>query len=477
MPDGNECPREPGGASASLPEAPAAAASPLAWSPASSESDIFPAGAAPLSGPKRFGLGARLSLAAVAAVVLAGAGAGASVALSGSTKNGAATPAAAVTAMLGALGDGDFLAVLDDLAPGERNALEPGLESIFSQLKRLDVLSSDANLANISGISVHFSGLQTVTDQLTPEVAAVRVTGGTATSTVDPSQLPLSAWLQSLVGIATSGKATTRTSPAGGPGSGVVGTVEVGGSWYVSIGYSIALNALAGSPQGEAPPATSLQAAGASSPEGAVQAIFTSLSNLDLSALLADLPPDEMAALYAYAPDWLPKAQAALNSVKGKVSTSFGNLSFSTKALGQGALVEVNPGLTFSVVASGASITYANGCATENVLGSLRKVCQGANNPYLSKLLSALPPPVSAIVKRLSSAHPETGFVTVEEGGRWFVSPTRTALQAVVAVMQELKSSDLHTIVDNAPAVRQALKNYARQLGSPFGSLVPRTPG
>ena len=76
----------------------------------------------------------------------------------------------------------------------------------------------------------------------------------------------------------------------------MLGTEEVGGSWYVRLGYSIAINMLKGEGQSGAPPAsTALQAVGAPTPQGAVQALFVDISNLDLGGLLADFPPDEMA--------------------------------------------------------------------------------------------------------------------------------------------------------------------------------------
>ena len=176
-------------------------------------------------------------------------------------------------------------------------------------MKRLGILSGDADLGDLTGLSAQYTGFTTSTDDLAPDVAAVTVTGGSTTGTVDPSQLPLASYFKDLLGVALNGKPHTATSPASGPI--VFGTEEVDGSWYVSLGYTIAINALKGEGQSGAPPAASeaLQAAGASTPQGAVQAIFTDVSNLDLAGLLADLAPDEMAALDAYAPDWLPRAE------------------------------------------------------------------------------------------------------------------------------------------------------------------------
>jgi len=55
---------------------------------------------------------------------------------------GAATPAGAVSDLFTALGNSDVIGMLDSVAPGERDAIEPGLEDIFGQFKRLGILST-----------------------------------------------------------------------------------------------------------------------------------------------------------------------------------------------------------------------------------------------------------------------------------------------------------------------------------------------
>jgi hypothetical protein len=239
---------------------------------------------------------------------------------------GASSPAAAVQQMIDALNKSDVIGVLDNLDPGERNAVEPGLEDIFGDLKRIGVLSSTADISDITGIDISEQGLAISTDQLTPDVAAVTMSGGTNSEAVDPGQLPLGSYFQGLVNKAMNSRSVSTSSPSSATTT--LGTVKVDGGWYVSIGYSIAINALRSSGQSGAPPATGqLQPVGASSPQGAVQALFRSVSQLDLTGLLADLDPDELAAVDAYAPDWLPGAQSALDKLQGQVSIQFGNLS------------------------------------------------------------------------------------------------------------------------------------------------------
>ena len=135
-----------------------------------------------------------LTIAAVVALV--GAGTGTSLALSGTTATGASTPAGAASNCSNALGHSDVIGMLDALAPGERDAIEPGLQNIFDQLKRLGILSAGADLGNLTGLSAQYKDFTATTDQLTPGVAAVTLTGGSVTGSVDPSQVPLGGYFK-----------------------------------------------------------------------------------------------------------------------------------------------------------------------------------------------------------------------------------------------------------------------------------------
>jgi hypothetical protein len=412
-------------------------------------------------------------MAVASAVVLVGAGTGASLVLAGATgDSGASSPAAAVQQMIAALNKSDVIGVLDNLAPGERNALEPGLRDIFGQLKRMGVLSSAADLDDITGLHVSEQGMAASTDQLTPDLAAVTVSGGTNSEAVDPGQLPLGSYFQGLVDKAMNGRAVSTSGPNNGKAT--LGTVKVDGGWFVSLGYSIAINALRSSGQSGAPPTTGqLQPVGASSPQGAVQALFGSVSQLDLTGLLEDLDPQELAAVDAYAPDWLPSAQRALDKLQGQVSISFGNLAFSTQAVDSGTLVKVDNSLTLSVKAHGVDVEYANGCYTISGNGSHEHECISSGGQYEAKLLDLLPQAVQPIFKRLATMRPDTGFATVQENGKWFVSPTRTYLGAISAELSEFQPGDIQAIIQNASGIGNALEKYEQQAMNDQGFKLP----
>ena len=415
----------------------------------------------------------RALLTLAAAVALVGAGTGTSLALSAGSAGGAGTPGAAVDNLFTALGNSDVIGMLDALAPGERDAIEPGLEDIFGQFKRLGILSTDADLGDVTGLSAHYNGFATSTDQLAPDVAAVTVTGGSVTGSVDPAQLPLATYFKDLFGVAVGGSPHTATSPATGPL--VLGTEEVGGSWYVSLGYSIAINVLKGKGESGAPPAasTALQAVGASTPQGAVQALFDDISNFDLGGLLADFPPDEMAALDAYAPRWLPQAQSAIDKAKTNVSIGFSNLSFTTQSLSDGTLVQVGPGMTFHLSAPSGNASYANGCVTEQFQGRVTHECRDQEMASVDKFVDMLPAAVQPVLERLLSSRPDDGFVTVEENGSWYVSPLRTAFQSVSAWLALFQPSDIQAFISSAGAIKADIQKYFEQLVPDLSSRVP----
>jgi hypothetical protein len=391
---------------------------------------------------------------------------GTSIALSGSNSNtgGASSPAGAVTALLTAADHSDVIGALDTVAPGERAALEPGLQNIVSQLKRLNVLSSTADLNDVAGVSLQFKGIGTRTDYLNSDIAAVSLTSGKVTSSAVPSQLPLGSFVKDLAGTRLGGPSKTQTTPVATTTCGqtaaqiatcnpVIGTVKVDGSWYVSIGYSIAINALKDDSKSEAPPAASqaIQAVGAATPQGAVQEVFNSISNLDPESLIADMAPDEVAAADTYAPDWLSRAETEINSVKGKVTIKFGNLDLSTQPLGDGTMVKVGSAMTFDIKADGYDVSYANSCLTVTRAGAHLPICLDEVRQLLT---SNLPPALVPIFQRLMSSNATTGFVTVQENGRWFVSPTRTSLQSMAGVLSVFQPQDLQTIANNASTLK-----------------------
>jgi hypothetical protein len=407
----------------------------------------------------------RRFVALVVAVALVGAGVGAAVALS-STSGGASSPAGAVDELLQAAGHSDLIGVLDALAPGERQAIEPGLEDLAHQLERLGILASDTDLSSISGFGLHFSGIVTKTVSLGSSLAAVSVANGKVTETVDPAKLPIGVFVSGLVGSRLGSATTTHTS-AVATGADPIVTEKVGGSWYVSLGYTLAIDTLrsrgvgrarssaplrsSGSTSGPPPvPSGSIPPAASASADDAVRAFLDDSAAFNLRALISVLAPGEVGALQTYAPDFLGSAESSLGRVRSEVEVEITSMNLSDSSVNGGTLVRVSDvGLKATV--RGITITIKNGCeSVTTVTGATTSHCPSprARSAEEQRLLAILPASLRPLAIRLFSAHPVVGIASLDENGGWFVSPTATLLDDVDAYLAILQPQDLTAIAD-----------------------------
>ena len=393
-----------------------------------------------------------------AAVVLVSAGLSLSITVASSAQ-GSSTPASAVTALLGATQNDDLIGVLNSIAPGERAAIEPGVSNFVHQLERLDILSKSTNLNNVTGLSFRFSGIQTSTRFLSSSVAAVTITHGTITSGAVPSKLPVGSFVTSLVNGLSKTPSTSSTSTAKTGNSAIV-TVNENGEWYISLGYTIAVNALSskGVPATLPPASSAIAPIGANSPQGAVTAFLDAIAAFDLKGLIADLAPGEMGALQRFAPRFLPAAAGALLPVKQLVQVKFTTISTSTEHIGSLTLVRITK-IGLRISARGTTITIDGHCETVTSQGHSKTTCSASNSSQA--VLGALPPGVRALVSRLENTHPNSGVVTVKENGRWYISPVATIFQSVNSVASELQPQDLTMIATYAKDPIAAKKAFA----------------
>src|SRR5579875_3916385 len=107
----------------------------------------------------RHGRGKAVAIGAAAVVVLGGGIATYAAVSSSSGAGGSATPTAAVQQLFRDMNNSDLLGMLDDLPPGERNALAKPFEDSVAQLERIGVLKQGTNLNHIPGVHIHTSNL------------------------------------------------------------------------------------------------------------------------------------------------------------------------------------------------------------------------------------------------------------------------------------------------------------------------------
>ena len=247
--------------------------------------------------PRSRGRGKLIASAAVV-VALAAGGVATYVAMSDTNSNGASSPRDAVQTIVSDLNKSDLVGVLDDLAPGERDALvNPVLEDI-KQLKRLQVLKPNADPNNVSGVKFNAQGLtfadQTVT--INDRVQIVQLTGGTLDVSSDAAKIPFTRdFLDAAFphGLPTASNQTQHIDIAQAVRDNNnqpirIATQKSGGKWYPSIFYTIA----DGAAGHEVPTAAdAVPAVGGSSPQDVVTKMVNALAQSDYTTAIKLLSP------------------------------------------------------------------------------------------------------------------------------------------------------------------------------------------
>jgi hypothetical protein len=377
-------------------------------------------------------------VAVTIAVVLALVGGVAAVAaLTGPASN---TPEDAVRGLFTAAGNGDVLGVLDHVDPAERDALSPFITHANADLVRLGVLAPGTDLHHIGGISATFTIAATHTD-LRPGIAAVQISSGTVHTHFDASQLPLGPFVRQhaasaldKLGVKDTDTPLHITAP--------IVTIDRGGTWYVSIGYTIAEEARRSANLPPPDPSASVPAVGAPSAEAAVSDFINALAAVNVERMIELTPPDEMGALHDYAPLFLPKVNDALSHTK-PFSITVTSLSLASASHGDGELVTIKS-IGVRATFNGTTIEFTPGSKCPTVTGDasvdLSAFCHPGTNPQLS-------PGVNSVLGSLNGVKADVGFIAVEVNGAWYVSPTRTVLDDVQAVLDVVPSDFLTKLV------------------------------
>ncbi len=358
--------------------------------------------------------------------------------------DGAGSPEAAVQAMFGALGDEDLLGVLEALAPGERRALRPTVETLADELQRLGVLGDGVALDDISGIDITIEGLELESDEVADGIAAVTVTGGAIAVESVPDDLPIGDNLRSLIeeGGGEVGEAEYRDEGDLGDERIDIMAVEDDGGWHVSLFYTLAEAVRRGSGLDVPDFAAGVEPEGADSAEAAVEGMLRSAVGLDLEAVIAGLAPDEAGALQDYAPLFLPDVEAGAADLRESgVELALDELELSSEGADDGATRVTLDAFRLSVGIpdEGEMVVEFDGeCVRFEVDGqdaSLDFLGTGEDEFCLDDEAGA------GLFGSLSGA--TGGFVTVEVGGSHFVSPTRTAFDGVLQFVAALQPEDL----------------------------------
>lgn len=353
----------------------------------------------------------------------------------------------------------DFVASAEAFLPSEADPAVEYATATIAELKRLGVLSDSADLEDFPGIDLEFSGLTYDVVEIAPGFARVYVTGGEATSTMDPAALPLGSLLsenipdEELNGLLSSGPQSDVSSMAGEDFFMVA--VDDDG-WYLSLWYTIAEAARldAGGPVPDF--GNGLQAAGAASAEEAVRAAFNELLELDLEGLAVLLPPDEMRALHDYLPLVLDDYNQQVGTLAAFINIELDSLETTTSDAGDGKVrVAVD---TFAVsfespfLEIDGAITFDGQCFDVAIndnggnLSGLGEIPPRINSCELEDQLGATAQ-VPDFLTAVKSA--EVGLIAVEaEDGLWYISPVHTVGDAMLQSLEVWDASTIQEYID-----------------------------
>lgn len=413
---------------------------------------------------RKGGKGKIIAAAAAAVVVVAG-GAFAAVQLSdsGSASGGADTPDAAVDQMLASLEENDIVGMIDALAPGEREVTQDSLNDYVDELKRLGVLSDDANLEDVPGFLVDFQAMEYQVEDRNDRVSMVEITGGEVTFSSQLAELPLGDVILDQVGGDMPEDAPEQTvdiadamAESGGDAL-RIGVINEDDRWYVSSFYTVA--ELAAESGGYEMPAAPIPAVGADSPEEAVVEMAQAIGGTDVNRMIELTPPDEMAALHDYGQILVDMADDEVSDALGTegLQVDIEEYEFDTTDVTGGTKV-VPTRLVATLAAEGEEVrieaTKQEGsCLEYSVTGAdvdeSDTVCADDIRPLLEDQ-GDLPPELVDLAVRELGQLSEIGVVTVEVDGAWYVSPLRTYNDLFLVAMQGMEDGDLEALLDFA---------------------------
>lgn len=396
----------------------------------------------------------RLLGSVAAALILIGGGVGSYFAFASSNAGGASSPTAAVQNVVADLQKSDLVGLLDDLAPGERDALSGAVRADVNSLKRLGVLSGDANASAIPG--VHFSANNFTYGQpvvINDHVQVVPITSGSVDVSADASRLFTQELLGQLTGQRTASQHIPITQPVR------IAAQKVDGGWYASIFYTVA-DAAAHHVVPSA--AQAIPAEGATTPEGAVANLIDAAVRGDVHGMIQVVSPDELGALHDYgglirdANPMMPRAGALHPAIKtlhlssqpisGGVRVTLDRLVVSVA--GQEFSISRQPNNCFALDLGGRTQTFCAQDAEKAIERFSPSVTCAASSdrsvaPFCRREAVHLTAGQRQAVTHLLDGLFGLGVVTTESGGSWYVAPVRTFADWSSTVLDHLQGDDL----------------------------------
>ena len=195
----------------------------------------------------------------------------------------------------------------------------------------------------------------------------------------------------------------------------------------------------------------------ATSPTAAVHDFLIAVSTLDVRRVVQLMPPDELPALHEYAGMFVPDAENAVRETRKQYTVSLPGLELVTDGSGSTRTVKIaKVGVRVDfATADGEEVNAAvdGRCITITVSGDAKKRC-GADVVKLVEDFGGPKVDTKAFDEArktqaaTSKKAPNLGFVVVQRGGTWYVSPSRTMLGGMTETLKILTRADLDKLVE-----------------------------
>ncbi len=411
---------------------------------------LAPGGELTFDEPEPQGRKSRLGMAglAVGVIALGAAGVFAIVQLRGGNTGGAESPEAVGASMMAALEQEDMLGMVDLLLPGERDTFRQPMIDLVSELRRLEVLSSDASLGDLSGLDIEMADQATeVTPTNVADISNIMMTAQ-ITASLDGDQLPIGDLITDFAGDrfdpSDFDEAATTTDfelP--------MTVVEQDGRWYLSL-FHTAAEAVRDT-TGEPIPERGLEPRGGETPEGAVSALLDGVEQFDVGKIIASLNPNEAAALQRYAPLLLDDIEPLVADIAFTWQVT--QTEFEVEGTGSERFVTVTS-LRIDGDAEGEPFSIAiNGrCVLVDAGGRQFDSCELAQGqPSLDELLGESAKSVTELSTEFASVFADynaPGITVQEVDGTWYVSPIGTGINQVLSFMRALDREKIDRLIE-----------------------------
>jgi hypothetical protein len=399
----------------------------------------------------------KIAALGAAIVLLAGGGATAMALRAANDGGGAATPDKAVTTMLAALEKGDLLGAVDTFPANERSIARQLANDWSRQFTRLSGQPKQIDLNRVDGFGLKLEGVTTVDESVNADIVNVAVNVKKASLVGANGSSPFGRLTDAFVPGASSDDSSDTASSLDDTYSsnphGTITTVHDAEGWHPSLMYT-AFDSIRRSKEADKPTAAdAIKARGSATPEEAVADMVNALGAQDQMRIIELLPPTEWAAAHAYGKVLVNDQTAVDDPYQSTVS--FSDMKFETKSVDGGKKLlptsfkaHNQPGSEtgdepdeVTVTKKGTDcvrIQLANAGTDEtHCIDEIEKSFN--DNSDVSEAMID-------VAKRLALKYGEIGFIVVQEGGKWYVSPIQTVNDTMLTFVSAINKNDIDTI-------------------------------